>query len=315
MRLPLPMKLDHVNVYALDEGDGWTIVDTGMDSGRSRAIWERLLAAPLGGRPVLRVLVTHHHPDHVGLAGWFAERGARLWSSRTAYLMARMLVLDEQESWPEETLAFYRGAGMSEEVYAARVEDRPFNFADIVAPLPLGLRRLEEGECVEIGGRRWDVRLGGGHAPDHVTLWDRDTPLVIGGDQFLPGISPNLSVYATEPEADPVSDWIESCRRFAGHATESQLVLPGHKLPYRGLTDRLRQMEENHHAALGRLEAHLSEPRAAGECFLPLFRREVSGGEYGLALGEAYAHCLHLWHAGRATREKDGDVWRFRAVR
>ncbi|WP_246003810.1 MBL fold metallo-hydrolase [Histidinibacterium lentulum] len=314
MRLPLPMALDHVNVYALDDGDGWTLVDTGISSRRCIAIWERLLAGPLAGRPVRRVIVTHHHPDHVGLAGWFAGRGADILTSRTSYLMARMLTLDVQETWPAETLAFYRAAGMEPGILAARRAERPFNFADTVTPLPLGFRRLTEGARVTAGGRRWHVAMGGGHAPEHVTLWSAEGDLVLGGDQLLPGISPNLGVYPTEPGADPVADWLEACRKLSHLATEAQLVLPGHKLPFRGLPLRLTQLIENHVSALDRLADHLATPRSAGQCFLPLFRREIRGGEYGLALVEAYAHCLHLWHHGRARRWREDGVDLFEAL-
>ncbi|WP_101068784.1 MBL fold metallo-hydrolase [Roseovarius salinarum] len=316
LRLPLPMKLDHVNVFALDDGaDGWTIVDTGLASRRGRAIWQALMDGPLAGKPVSRVVVTHHHPDHVGLAGWFMERGARLWMPRTALLMARMLTLDVQETWPEETLAFYRGAGMREDIYEARKADRPFNFADTVHPIPLGYRRITQGEVVRMGGRDWTVRMGGGHAPEHATFWSADCNLVLGGDQLLPSISPNIGVYPTEPEADPLSDWLAACDRLVSHAREDHLVLPGHKLPFTGLPLRLRQLADNHHGALARLEAHLSAPRTAAECFMPIFKREVGDGEYGLALVEALAHCLHLWHAGRVRRGRSGDAWTWQTIR
>ncbi len=315
MRLPLPMALDHVNVYALDNGDSWTVIDTGFASKRGRAIWEKLLAGPLAGKPVSRVIVTHHHPDHVGLAAWFMESGATLAMPRTGWLMARMLTLDVQEVPNAEALTFYTRAGMDSAVFEKRKTERPFNFADCVSPLPLGFTRLSGGETITMGGRTWDIRMGDGHAPEHATFWSQGDNLVIGGDQLLPSISPNLGVYPTEPDADPVTDWLRSCEKFQAFATPDQLVLGGHKLPFTGLPTRLMQLIDNHHGALKRLLAHLDEPRSAGECFMPLFKRNITGGEYGLALVEAVAHLNHLHQAGLATRIlRDDGAWVFQAT-
>lgn len=314
MRLPLPLALDHVNVYALDEGaDGWTVIDTGFDSRKSRAVWEALLAGPLGGRPVSRVIVTHHHPDHIGLAGWFQDRGATLVTTRTAWLFARMLVLDVHDRPKPETIAFWKSAGMDPAILQAREAEKPFNFSDCVHPLPLGFQRLTEGQSIRIGGRDWTVRCGDGHAPEHATFWAEDDSLVIGGDQILPGISSNIGVYSTEPEANPLGEWIASCAAFLPHARNSQLVLPGHKLPFTGLPTRLLQMIDNHEGALERLSSHLASPRTAVECFPLLFKRPIGPAEYGLALIEAVAHLNYLLHAGQAVRERREDgawLWR-----
>ncbi|MHC0054223.1 MBL fold metallo-hydrolase [Actibacterium sp. D379-3] len=316
MRLPLPMKLDHVNVYALDDGDGWTIIDTGLATGKGRIIWECCLAGPLAGKPVRRVIATHHHPDHIGLAGWFQTvHGAELCTTRTAWLLARMLVLDAQDRPAEESVAFWRGAGMDPAMLAQRQAERPYNFADTVAPLPLGYRRIKQDDVIRIGGRDWHVHIGHGHAPEHATFWSRDDNLVLGGDQLLPSISPNLGVYATEPEADPVGEWLESCERFATLAQDDQLVLPGHKLPFTGLPIRLRQLIDNHHSALDRLLAYLDRPHTATECFIVLFRRDIGASEYGLALVEAVAHLNHLLQAGQVTRQRRADgAWLWQAA-
>ena len=315
LRIPLPMVLNHVNVYALDDGDGWTIIDSGTYRKKTVAQWEALLEGPLKGKPVTRVLITHHHPDHVGMLGWFMKRGAEHWTSRTSYLFSRMLTLDVEDGPNDATLAFWATAGMPVEKIEARTAQRPFNFADIVAPIPVGYRRLQEGETLVAGGRTWDVRMGGGHAPEHVTLWSRNDNLVIGGDQLLPSISPNVGVQAAEPEADPLADWLEACERLSTHAREDHFVLPGHKLPFTGLPTRMRQLICNHHGGLRRLKKHLAEPRTAVECFPPLFKRTIDDGTYGLAMVEAYAHLNHLLAIGEATREKRADgAWVWRAV-
>lgn len=308
MRLPLPMKLDHVNVYALDDGDSWTVVDTGFNSRLTREIWGELLAGPLGGRPVNRVIVTHHHPDHVGLAGWFqAEHGAQLITTRTAWLFARMLLLDNQTRPTPEAVAFWQSAGMDPEILERRRTERPFNYADIVAPMPLGFQRIQQGDTIKMGGRIWDIHIGNGHAPEHATFWSRDDNLVLSGDQILSSISPNIGVYATEPEADPLAGWLEACERLSGLARADHLVLGGHKLAFTGLPVRMRQLIDNHHGALKRLLVFLDRPKPASACFATLFKRRIDRDVYGLALVEAVAHVMHLYHQGQVRRSRGED--------
>ncbi|NDV53755.1 MULTISPECIES: MBL fold metallo-hydrolase [unclassified Salipiger] len=315
MRLPLPMKLDHVNVYALDDGDGWTLIDTGMHTRRALQVWEQLLKGPLKGKPVRRVVVTHHHPDHVGLAGWFQQQGAELLTTRTAWLFSRMLQLDAQEAPPPEQVTYWQRCGMAPRVLERRRTERPFNFADCVWPMPLGFTRLQQDDVLRMGGRDWEVHIGNGHAPEHATFWSKGDNLVLAGDQILSTISSNLGVYATEPEADPVGDWLEACERLATLAREAHFVLGGHKLPFTGLTFRMRQLIDNHHGALERLEAYLDTPKSAGDCFAPLFKRTIGDAEYGLALVEAMAHCQHLYLEGRATRALGEDgAWLWQAA-
>lgn len=316
LRIPLPLfRPDHVNVYALDDGDGWSVVDTGLDTTRSREVWEALLAGPLAGRPVRRILLTHYHPDHVGLVGWLQARGAEVWATRTSWVLARMLTLDVQDRPRPETLAYWRAAGMPQDLLAERAGKRPFNFADCVAPMPLGFRRIEQGEEIVAGGRRWRVEIGHGHAPDQATLWGVGHDLVVTGDQVLPGITPNLGVHASEPQADPVGDWLASCRRLGGLARPGQLALPGHRRPFLGLGARLAELTEHGEAGLDRLEGFLAEPRRAAECFGVLYGRTIGAGEYLLALGEAVGHLNRLTCTRRAERTLGADgAWLWRAT-
>ncbi len=307
LRLPLPMALDHVNVFALREPAGWSLVDTGFFGRKTENLWREIQDGPLRGDPVHRVIATHHHPDHIGCAGWFQAQGATLWASRTAWLYARMLTLDAQTSPSDAQIAHWRAAGMAPDLLEAKLKMRPFNFADCVAPLPEGFHRIEDGDTLEIGGRHWLVRFGQGHAPDHATLWCEDEGLVLGGDQFLPSISPNIGVYATEPEADPLGDWLSACTAFKPHARANHLVLPGHKMPYFGLPARLEQLIDNHVRALDRLRDALATPKTATECFKPIFGREIGEAEYGLALVEAVAHLNHLYRRNEVTRTRRAD--------
>ena len=302
LRLPLPMRLDHVNVYALDEGDSWTLIDTGMDLASAREAWNALLSGPLGDKPVGRVVITHHHPDHIGLLGWFAAKGAEVWATRLGWTLARMLQLDHQEVPPPEQLEFRRRAGMPEGALAAFAKEKPFNFSQCTAKIPLGYRVIHEGERVRLGGRDWDVHFGHGHAHDHAIFWRED--IVLAGDQIIPGISSNIGVYPAEPEADPLADWLESCRRLRTVAQgRDPLILPGHKLPFHGVDFRLGQLIENHESALKRILRSLAEsPKTASELFKPIFKREITGSQYGLALAESVAHMNYLHHNQQVRR-------------
>ena len=300
LRQPLPMALDHVNIYVLDDGDGWTVVDTGFHSRRGETLWQALLHGPLGTKPVTRVIATHHHPDHIGMAGWFQARGAELLTTRTAWLYTRMLCLDVQATYPPESIAFYRAAGMPDAMLTQRLTERPFNFADCVAPLPLGFTRLQDGQTIRMAQRNWTIRIGHGHAPEQATFWTDD--IILGADQLLPGISANIGVYPTEPNADPLTEWLTSCAAFQPLAHNQHLVLPGHKLPYTGLPLRLTQMIDNHEQALTRILDTLKEPMTAHDIFPTLYRRDIGPGEYGLALVEAVAHLNCLLHRTLVSR-------------
>jgi glyoxylase-like metal-dependent hydrolase (beta-lactamase superfamily II) len=315
LRLPLPMRPDHLNVYALDDGAGWTVIDTGLSTAPIRAIWQDILDGPLGGRPVRRVILTHFHPDHTGNAGWFRALGAEILATRTTWLYARMLTLDAQERPTPEMVAFWRRGGMDPALLAAREASRPFNFADVVDPIPLGFRALSQGDEIDAGGRRWRVETGHGHAPDQATLWGIGHDLVLSADQILPGITPNLGVYATEPDADPVGDWLVTCARLKALARPEHLALPGHRRPFTGLALRLQELIDHQHDALHRLSGFLATARRAAECFDLLYGRPIGDGEYGLALGEALGHLNYLHRRGLAERVVGpGDAWLWRST-
>ena len=307
MRLSMPMALNHINVYAVEDGDGWALVDTGLDIADSRARWEAMLAGPLGGRPVTRVICTHMHPDHIGLAGWLCERfEAPLVMTRLEYVTARMLLADGDRPAPESGAVYYRAAGWDEaQIGTYRREFGQFGRA--VSALPTGFARMREGDRLRIGGEDWRIVVGEGHSPEHACLWREADGVVLGGDQILPKISSNVSVWPTEPEADPLGDWLASLERMKGVFPEDVLVLPSHGEPFHGAHARLDALVRGHMTALKRLERTLQAPKRAVDVFPALFARTVGDGVRGMATGEAVAHLNYLAHRGRARRDRDAD--------
>ena len=307
MRLAMPIALNHINVYAVRDGEGWALVDTGLDLSGTRDEWEQLLAGPLGSRPVTRVICTHMHPDHIGLAGWLCERfAAPLVMTRLEYVTARMLLADTGQAAPEEGAVFYRAAGWDD----AQVQSYRTGygqFGRVVSPMPAGFVRMRENDRMSIGGHDWRVVIGEGHSPEHACLWRESDGVVLGGDQILPKISSNVSVWPTEPDADPLGDWLDSLERMKGVFPADVLVLPSHGEPFRGVQVRLDALIRGHLAALKRLERTLRKPARAVDVFSALFARPVGDGVRGMATGESLAHLNYLLRRGRASRSRDAD--------
>ncbi len=311
LRMPLPFSLDHINLWLLDEADGWTLVDTGIGNAASQAVWEELFHSLLQGRPIKRVLVTHMHPDHVGLASWLTQRfSCDLWMSRTEFLMCRNLVADTGRAAPDEAVRFYREAGFDEATLAL-YRERFGEFGRYIHPLPGQFRRLTDGQTLDIGGRHWQVVMGMGHSPEHACFYCPSLKLLISGDQVIPRISSNVSLFPTEPAGDPLAEWLESCQRLRSRLPDDVLVLPAHQEPFHGLHTRLTQLLRSHEKALERLFAHLDQPRRALDCFSVLFRRSIHGGHVMLAVGETLAHlnCLIGRQLIERQLDEQGVAW------
>ena len=291
-QLRLPMLIDHVNIYILEGKNELTIIDTGLNASQCRTAWSEIIKQNFFSKPIKQVVLTHHHPDHIGLLGWFCKNfKVKVFASRTSWLLARMLYLDKQSEPSLEAKNFWIKAGMEKNFFKERCKSRPFNFSDGVAEFPAGFIALNQGDEISFSDKKWRIEVGYGHAPGHITLWGIDSPIVIAGDQVLPGISPNLGVYPTEPLLDTVGAWLDTCARFLTMAERDQLVLPGHKMPFYGLSVRLEQLIENHRLALKRIEKKLLKGSfTAVELFHTIYKREISDHEYGLALAEAVGH-------------------------
>ncbi|MBS0445630.1 MAG: MBL fold metallo-hydrolase [Proteobacteria bacterium] len=317
IRMPLPFKLDHINLWALADGDGWTVVDTGVRNEESIATWRALFSRSPDDRPMTRVIVTHMHPDHVGMAGWLTRKfGCRLWMTRLEYLNCRTLVADTGREAPADALAFYRRAGWSEaatESYKTRFGD----FGKLIYALPDSYRRIRDGEVLRIGDHDWRVIVGSGHCPEHACLYCPDLKLLISGDQVLPRISSNVSVYPIEPDADPMAEWLDSLDKIEREVPDDVLVLPAHNDCFTGLHARIAALRRSQHVALDRLRRRLEEPRRAVDVFTSLFGRPIDEKNVallGMATGESLACLNYLVSRGEVEVEPDADgvAW-FRA--
>jgi glyoxylase-like metal-dependent hydrolase (beta-lactamase superfamily II) len=309
-RLPIPGSLRHINVWVLEDGEGVALIDTGLDIPLCREGWEALFDGPLAGRTVTRVICTHFHPDHLGLAGWLTERfSARLWMTRGEWLFGRLLSSDVRNVPPSEAIDYWRGAGWDETRIEAEAAKGWGRFASVVSPVPVSFVRMEEGDRLSVGARTWRVLVGSGHCPEHACLVDDEGGLMIAGDQVLPRITSNVSLSLSEPEADPLGDWLASIDKLKG-LPDTLLVLPSHGEPFTGLHARLDALAYGHRDRLDALHMHLTEPRRAVDCFSILFGRKIEDGSFGLATGEAMAHLRRLEVEGRAVREvRDGASW------
>jgi glyoxylase-like metal-dependent hydrolase (beta-lactamase superfamily II) len=188
------------------------------------------------------------------------------------------------------------------------------NFGKHIHALPESFRRLRDGEILRIGAHDWRVIVGTGHSPEHACLYCPALGVLISGDQVLPRISSNVSVHPTEPDADPMRDWLESIDKLRREVPDDVLVLPSHNEPFRGLHLRLDRLAEGQQQAFERLrEALRAGPLRVVDAFAALFSRPITEkdtGLLGMATGETLACLNYLIGRGELSRDlRDGVHW------
>jgi len=314
LRMPLPFALDHINLWLMNEGDSWALVDTGLANDETRGIWRDLFAGRLAGKPLRRLLVTHHHPDHFGLAGWLTEEtGAALEMSDIEFEFGSWLWHLPDEIYTTRMRAYYLRQGLPEET-AIALTSRGNLFRTRCGEPPAAAARLPLGGEVAAGGRPWRIVPGHGHVEGHACLYAEADGLFIAGDQLLPRISPNVSVHAWNADADPLTAFIETQQRLARTIDDRVLVLPSHGRPFHGGAARALALVEHHAERLDRAEAACREaPKSAYEAIPALFDRKLDQHQLFFALGESLAHLNHLAVQGRATKEETDGIVRFAA--
>ncbi|WP_250471048.1 MBL fold metallo-hydrolase [Caballeronia sp. GAFFF1] len=323
LRMPLPFALDHINLWLLrDEIDGvkgWTVIDCGISNESIRANWERVFDTVLDGQPVLRVIVTHCHPDHLGLADWICQGGdkkrwnVRLWISLGEYAMGRVMAAgDGSNAGGERAAQHFAAHGLTDPASLDALRKRDSYYPTLVPSMPREFRRIRDGDRLRIGAREWEVVTGYGHSPEHVALYCAADELLISGDMVLPRISTNVSVFAIEPEGNPLALYLESLARYETMPADV-LALPSHGKPFRGVKTRIAQLREHHRARLAEVrEACAAKPCSAADIVPIMFKRALDIHQMTFALGEALAHLNLLWLDGTlARRTGDDGVIRF----
>ena len=306
LRMFLPFALNHINLWLLEDGDAWVIVDTGVGTEDTRAHWETALASTVGSRPVSRVILTHHHPDHSGNAAWLTRRfNAPLVITQTEYLACHA-VLEKRAGYDiEALLSMYRRNGLTAE-NEAKMSARGEHFQRLVPEFPSSYSRLLNGTVLSIGGREWRVLVGYGHSPEHASLYCEDENVMISGDMMLPKITTNVSVQAVEPLGNPLKLFLDSTRAQAVLPADT-LVLPSHGLPFRGIRERVEQLVHHHDQRLAELVAACDGPRSAADVIPVLFRRPLDAHQMFFAMGESMAHLHYLEAEGRVARTIGDD--------
>ncbi len=306
LRMPLPFVLNHINLWLLEDGDGWTIVDCGFATDEARGLWERIFADCLGGKPVTRVIVTHFHPDHIGLCAWLCEKHLVMpWMAKAEFLQAHNVLARVAGVDVETQCALMARHGLDGERMqwiAMRENLYPIG----VPSLPRAHRRIRDDESIAIGAHTWRVVMGHGHSPEHASLVCEKLGVFIAGDMLLPRISTNVSVWPAEPDADPVDDFLRSLTRYAALDADT-LVLPSHGLPFNGMHARINALHEHHRVRLERVLAACVTPQSAASVLPALFDRDINNEHLVFAMGEGIAHLNCLMHRGQVRRSIDDN--------
>lgn len=309
IRMPLPFALDHINLWLLRADQGFVLVDCGYGNDATRALWERHFGHTLGGAPIVHVVATHYHPDHVGNAAWIAERfDAPVTMTLSEYLTGLAIRYESKGYTTADVGRLFAAHGMQDD-YLRAFAERGNHYARGVPALPTEIRRTLDGETLELGPASWRVIEGFGHSPEHASLYSRDLGILVSGDMLLPKISTNVAVWGSEPEGDPLGRFLASQCAFEALPADT-LVLPSHGLPFRGIQPRVAQLRQHHAERLAEVMAavHEAGDEVSAADILPLlFRRELDLQQRLFAMGEAIAHLNHLWHDGALARSVGPD--------
>ncbi len=305
IRLPVPGYLDHINVWlAPGNHGGWWLVDTGLGLPVVREAWQPLLARYGLATSLRGILVTHHHPDHFGMASWLADYGGVSVTMSIDAFAAGARVF--QDAHAERIPVFGKQWGVD---YPRLLQDARAGHVlrSVVGGLPPLATPLADGDSFTATALPFAVSLHDGHAEGHACLHAAAAGVFIAGDELLPTISSNVSLYPQGGLDDPMGSHLVSLRRLR-ELPASTLVLPAHGRPFRGAHARLDALEAEHADRFDQLLEFASAPRTAIDFANCLFgHRPLEGMNLLLATGETLAHVRYLLGTGALLRLSAAD--------
>jgi len=312
LNVAVPFKgLRQVALWLLRGPEGWTMIDCGWGDPETRAAITNAFDTLLGDEPLVRLIVTHFHPDHMGNCRWICDRwGIVPHVTRAEWFAAkcseRLMYIDDLDAQ-----ARFFEAHAIDQALLARYQAEFILYDRGVAVSPAH-QCLRDGQTLTFGGTTWEVLAGAGHSPEMATFYSAERRIYISADQVLPRISSNVGVNHWEPAADPLKDFLHSLAVIADKVPSDALVLPSHGDPFRDAPARIRNLARHHEDRLDQLMADFDgqKPRTAGACMATLFGKKLDGTQIGFAAGETIAHLNHLVERGRLQRisQPDGRI-------
>ncbi|GFD70445.1 MBL fold metallo-hydrolase [Alteromonas sp. KUL106] len=300
LTMPLPFELDHINLYLLEGDGGWVVLDTGIGTSTTKSLWQRIFGQL--NAPIVGVIVTHLHPDHVGLAGWIADTfNVPFYMTQTEYFTARAFAAGRNGATNARDRLYYQRAGLDDALIDKLTSGEGNGYSSVVSPLPISYTRLKDGMTLSLGANEWQVMIGRGHSPEHACLFNQKKNILISGDHILPIITPNIGAYSTEPDADTLEDYLSTLPQFKA-LPEDVIVLPAHKLPFIGLHERVDMLIAHHHEHLKALLDACEEPQTVVDLLPVMFKRKLSSRNMVFAVAECLSHLNYLHHKGVISR-------------
>lgn len=300
LTMPLPFELDHINLYLIKDGDNWVVVDTGIGTSTTKALWQQIFEKLDGS--ISAVVVTHLHPDHIGLAGWIADEfDVPFYMSQTEYFTARAFCGGKNGASNKRDVRYFSQAGLDSELVDKLTQGDGKGFSQVVSPIPVSYTRLKHNDVLSFDNIEWKVLVGRGHSPEHACLYCESKGVLISGDHILPMITPNIGAYSTEPDALSLHDYLNTLPPFKA-LPEDTVVLPAHKLPFIGLHQRVDELLAHHHQHLRALKSACATPQTVAQLLPVMFKRKLSSRNMVFAVAECYAHLNYLVAEGELTK-------------